>query len=673
MSDAKRPPGAGAGVKVKNKAPAPIQITAEQLLREAHERKDILFKPVRSIGEGVEGDENRFIKRKQLEEVVKRFPRHIGNWVKYAHWEESVGEAARARSVFERAIAVDATNAAVWLRYAEFEIRAKNYMHARNVFLRAVTVLPRNEQLWYKFAYMEEMLGNVEGARTVYTNWMAWEPPAANFLSFAKFERRQRNWEGARSVFATLVAVHGGAKNWLRYAEFEASVGQLQRAEEVFQRAIEATNDEDEDDEESENAAPKLYTAYARLLVKQRRIDEARCTLQKSAARFDKQRHSALHDAYAAFERQHGDVAAIEGLVLAKRRDLYEERLRINRTNYDTWFDYARLECETGNVAAARSVFRRATENTPPTREKKFWRRFVWLFLYWATWEEARWHDAAAAEAVFRAALHLLSAEAFTFGKVWIAYARFLLRTRGVSAARRVFGAAIGAHPKGNIWAAYIAMEASLRCFDRVRRLHEAQIAWAPSDARSWIAYARVEAALGDENRMRAIFDAAVARSDIDAPECLWRAYIDAECAAGAWEKVRELYARLLQLSAHVKVWISYANFEATAAPEDPQLARDVFRRAAASLKAQNLTEERILLLTAWREFEAARADAQAEAAVTAMLPERVVRADGSVDFVWPEDAAAAADGGVRAKLLQTAHRWKQGAASLPLHSSADS
>ena len=31
----------------------------------------------------------------------------MGTWIKYAEWEASIGEFARARSVFERAIDVD--------------------------------------------------------------------------------------------------------------------------------------------------------------------------------------------------------------------------------------------------------------------------------------------------------------------------------------------------------------------------------------------------------------------------------------------------------------------------------------------------------------------------------------------------------------------------------------
>ena len=52
-------------------------------------------------------------------------------------------------------------------------------------------------------------------------------------------------------------------------------------------------------------------------------------------------------------------------------------------------------------------------------------------------------------------------------------------------------------------------------------------------------------------------------------PEGVWKAYIDFEIEnvqKGStnknYQNVRKLYDRLLQITQHVKVWISYAQFE---------------------------------------------------------------------------------------------------------------
>ena len=95
-------------------------------------------------------------------------------------------------------------------------------------------------------------------------------------------------------------------------------------------------------------------------------------------------------------------------------------------------------------------------------------------------------------------------------------------------------------------------------------------------------------------------------------PELLWKAYIDFETEEGEREKARNLYERLLKLSGHVKVWISYALFEATPLPlprsergddeddedevpmveGDIQKARQVFERGYKDLKSKGLKSE---------------------------------------------------------------------------------
>ena len=51
-------------LQVKNKAPAAVQITAEQLLREAHERQEPTYKPPKQkITDGEELQEYRYVGR----------------------------------------------------------------------------------------------------------------------------------------------------------------------------------------------------------------------------------------------------------------------------------------------------------------------------------------------------------------------------------------------------------------------------------------------------------------------------------------------------------------------------------------------------------------------------------------------------------------------------------
>jgi len=164
--------------KVKNKAPADLQITAEQLLREAKERELEIVPPPpkQKIQDEDELADYQMRKRKTFEDQIRKNRSVMTNWFKYAAWEETQKQLERSRSVFERALDVDHRNLGLWLKYTEMEMRNKQVNHARNLWDRAVTILPRANQFWYKYTYMEEMLGNIPGCRAVYERWMEWEP-----------------------------------------------------------------------------------------------------------------------------------------------------------------------------------------------------------------------------------------------------------------------------------------------------------------------------------------------------------------------------------------------------------------------------------------------------------------------------------------------------------------
>jgi crooked neck len=89
--------------------------------------------------------------------------------------------------------------------------------------------------------------------------------------------------------------------------------------------------------------------------------------------------------------------------VLGKRRIQYEEELAHDGRNYDVWFDYARLEEgalrdlrdegatpdeEEGAMARVREVYERAVAQVPPGGDKRHWRRYIFLWLDYALFEE---------------------------------------------------------------------------------------------------------------------------------------------------------------------------------------------------------------------------------------------------------------------------------------------
>ena len=640
---------------------------------------------------------------------------NIGIWLRYAKWEDSQQETERARSVYERALDVDYKEPLVWMRYAEMEMRCKFVSRARNVWDRAVTLLPRVDALWYKYTFMEEMLGNVNGARAVFERWVAWEPPEQVWLSYIKLEERAKETERARGIWERFVACHPGEVAYLRFAKWEERHGQRALARRIFERATEELR-------EDERGAP-FYEAFAKFEERCGELARATAVYRFALERIPKVAAEALHSAYVAFEKQHGNRRVVEGVILSKRRGTYAEALAANPRDYDAWFDLVRLEeaeveeasaalvsatarasahggAADGDVASAsaaldealsrcRDTYERAVAAVPPLAEKRFWRRYIYLWIYYAVWEEtSAAHNVERARAVYRAALRVVPHASFTFSKLWLLAAQLEVRARALPEARRLLGTALGACPKEKVMRGYIALELSLGEIDRVRKLYERYLSLWPASVAAWVRFADLERSVGEDERARAIYELAVSQSALDLPEVAWKAFIDFEIERGDADAARALYKALLARTQHVKVWLSLAAFEATVAG-DAAGARDAYAKGYAHFKSLGSEgrEPRALLLDAWCAFETALHDdavanggdvAAAEAAIAAVnakIPRRVVKRrealdDAGVptgaweeyyDYVFPDDEAKPAS----LKLLELAQRWKAGGGSV--------
>lgn len=63
-------------------------------------------------------------------------------------------------------------------------------------------------------------------------------------------------------------------------------------------------------------------------------------------------------------------------------------QVKENPHNYDAWFDYIRLSESEGKHDATRTVYERAIANVPLDQEKRYWRRYIYLWIYYAVFEE---------------------------------------------------------------------------------------------------------------------------------------------------------------------------------------------------------------------------------------------------------------------------------------------
>ncbi|CAL7943728.1 unnamed protein product [Xylocopa violacea] len=652
--------------KVKNKAPAEIQITAEQLLREAKERDlEILPPPPKQkISDPHELADYQHRKRKAFEDNIRKNRMVISNWIKYAQWEESQKQIQRARSIYERALDVDHRNITLWLKYTEMEMRNRQVNHARNLWDRAVTILPRANQFWYKYTYMEEMLENIAGARQVFERWMEWEPDEQAWQTYIKFELRYKEIQRARQIYERFVMVHPDVKHWIKYARFEESHGFINGARNVYERAINFYGDENLDE--------RLFIAFAKFEEGQREHDRARVIYKYALDHIPKEKTQEIYKAYTIHEKKYGDRSGIEDVIVSKRKYQYEQEVKENPSNYDAWFDYLRLVESEGNVDIIRETYERAIANVPPTKEKQFWRRYIYLWINYALFEELDTEDIERCRQVYRACLELIPHKHFTFSKMWLLYAYFEIRQKNLTAARKTLGMALGVCPRDKLYRGYIDLEIQLREFDRCRILYEKFLEFGPENCTTWMKFAELETLLGDVERARAIYELAISQPRLDMPELLWKSYIDFEISQDETENARQLFERLLERTLHVKVWIAYAKFElANSTSEDGVdnivLARRIFERGNDALRSNGDKESRALLLEAWRDFENEKGDDETRTKIMEKMPRRIKRRrrvvgeDGSddgweevFDFVFPEDESQRPN----LKFLASAKAW---------------
>ncbi|KAI0159537.1 cell cycle control protein [Xylariaceae sp. FL1272] len=666
--------------RVKNKAAAPVQISAEQLLREAVDRQDTgVQAPTQRFEDLEELHEFQGRKRKGFEDYVRRNRINMNNWMKYAAWELEQKEFKRARSIFERALDVDATSVVLWIRYIEAEMKNRNINHARNLLDRAVTILPRVDKLWYKYVYMEEMLGNIPGTRQVFERWMTWEPEEAAWSAYIKMEKRYSEFDRARAVFERFTIVHPEPRNWIKWAKFEEEFGTSDMVREVFGAAVEALGDEFVDE--------RLFIAYARYEAKLKEYERARAIYKYALDRLPRSKSMGLHKSYTTFEKQYGDKDGVEDVVLSKRRRLYEDQIKENPKNYDIWFDYARLEEISGDLDRVRDVYERAVAQIPPTQEKRHWRRYIYLWIFYALWEEMEAKDTDRARQIYKLCLDLIPHKKFTFAKVWLMKAQFEIRQGEIAVARKSLGQAIGMCPKDKLFKGYVELELKLFEFVRCRTLYEKHIEWNSSNSQTWIKFAELERGLDDLDRARAIFELAISQPMLDMPELLWKAYIDFEEEEGEYERTRDLYERLLEKTDHVKVWISYAHFEINIPDDEEEAeeeeaeekpvseeakarARKVFERAHKSMKDKELKEERVSLLNAWLSFERTHGSEEDIEKVQKQMPRKTKRRrrleddtfEEYVDYIFPADDEQTQN---ISQMLAMASAWKQGGAAI--------
>ncbi|KAJ0234580.1 hypothetical protein HA466_0272930 [Hirschfeldia incana] len=292
-----------------------------------------------------------------------------------------------------------------------------------------------------------------------------------------------------------------------------------------------------------------------------------------------------------------------------------------------------------GKKDMIREIYERAVAYVPPSKEKRYWKRYIYLWINYALYEEIDTKD--------------------------VERTRDIYRQLNLTGARQILGNAIGKAPKDKIFNKYIEMELQLANIDRCRKIYERYLEWSPENCYAWRSYAEFEMSLSEKDRARAIFELAISQPALDMPELLWKMYIDFEISEKKLERTQALYERLLDRTEHYKVWVSFAKFEASADEQKGEeevatetkkdcirRARAIFERAKTYYKDSAHKEERATLLEDWVNMEAGFGNLGDVSVAQSLLPKKLKKRkaiireeDGSTeyqeytDYLFPDES----------------------------------
>ena len=626
---------------VKNRSANPIQITAEQLLREAVDRQgEEKGPPKQHIADEQELQSYRLEKRKEFEDSLRRQRNHIGTWVKYAKWEEDQQEFRRARSIFERALQVDYQNASLWLKYIEMETSHKFIQHARNLYDRVTQLLPRIDQFWYKFAFLEEQLENFTGARDIYERWMKWEPSENAWTQYIKFEERCGETERARQLFERYVQLIPSSSAFVRFSKFEEKANDLNRARACFETALEVSEDLDDN----------FFLKWAAFEEKHGSQETVRRALVLGCAKLPTAELLSLK--LSSFTKQNGSAEDNQLLMLERRRAFYEEQVASETRNRDIWFDFARLEEEAGTVERAREVYERAVADIPGVGKSEQFRRYIYLWLFYAAFDSARGVE------ILCKAFDVCSACGVVSGKLVSALARIFIKLGDMQSARLAFGRGIGesAGRKAKLFREYLDLEIGNAEMSRCREILTKWTESMPNRAEPWERFIDFELAANESARAITLANLAL-EQNLDQPDDIWKKLIQIGTNLGHSDQVRNLFKKLITFTSHEKVWLAFSDFELNA--KNFNAAEQVLEEAVLRLKSSPEGRARCLA----RLLALATAACASEAKLVELRnrqARKLTKKKGDleiVSFEFPDDVGSRDKANV--KLLEFAKRLK--------------
>lgn len=588
---------------VRNRTAAPVQITAEQILREAQNYSETkLVAPIQHIQNATELQQYKTDQRTSYENRLRSNVNAITVWIKYAQFELKLHEFDRMRSIYERALNNNYTSVSVWLAYAHSELSYKFINHARNIYDRAVVLLPLQNSLWQKYTYMEEILDNIAGARAIYERWMSYQPNIQYWYTYINFEIRHNNISNANQLYERLTVIqqYNTVDTYIKWHKFQLQHGTVQDARGVYERALAELPSDDV-------YSSTFLNSFAEFEISQHEYQRVRAIYKYALNKLSKQESLAIFQRYVQFEKQYGTINDIEYTVLQNKIYEYNELIELNPYDYDHWLDYIKMLIDTNyNQTIICELFERSLIYAPPIHTKPSYKRYIYLYVYYALYTELVLNDSNKAQTIYKRAIQHTTQHKLYFAKLYINAAMLEIRLLDLSTARQLLGTGIGVcHKKYKIFKYYIELELQLGNIDRCRSLYERQLSLYATQSSIWLAYIQLEYTLQEYNRVRALYQLLIQQNNIDDITAVYNSYIKFEIEQHQYDTVRTLYQQYINQCGHTyTLYQQYIDYEINITRAIDR-ARNVYTDADKYYKSNSShAYDRYQLIHSWNEFE---------------------------------------------------------------------
>jgi crooked neck len=320
---------------------------------------------------------------------------------------------------------------------------------------------------------------------------MTWKPNYQAWKAYANFEEKMGEYENARNVmYEYLNSVHN-LESFLKVAKYEDKHKNYLSERKIFEEGLTELG--------KEALCQEYFLAFIKFELDHKEYDRCRALFKFGLENIESNKEK-LNENYIKFEKKYGNAQKLEDMIINRRRILYEKKLKENSMDYDTWFDYTKLEEDYGTESSCREIYERAIGNIPPIKEKKYWKRYVYLWINYALYEECVCNNIKVTEEIYKNILDLIPHKEFTFSKIWILATNFYLRQKNIDKVRKLFGISMGICPRKKIIDSYINLELQLGNNDRVKKIFQNYIQKFPNDENIWFNFCKFEESLEEYN-----------------------------------------------------------------------------------------------------------------------------------------------------------------------------